>query len=150
MKNLIKKKLVDYLGLRKMKHTPERYEILDVISDLSAIKVNESGCGHFSIDDLYLHSREVGMHFSIATLYRTLPIFVRAEILNKPIKSGDTVFYELSEERHHDHLLCLKCGAVIEVYHQKLEDIQHEVCVNHDFLESEHSLCIKGLCSKCR
>jgi Fur family transcriptional regulator, ferric uptake regulator len=150
MKHIMNEKLIKYLNSRGMKHTPERFEILDVLIALSCISVKNSGCGHFSIDDLFLHSRKAGLHFSLATIYRTLPIFIRAGILNKPIKSGDIVFYELSEHGHHDHLLCTECGAVIEFYHQKLEEIQHAVCEEYDFLESEHTLCIKGLCKKCR
>jgi Fur family ferric uptake transcriptional regulator len=60
-------------------------------------------------------------------------------------------FYEhVTPGGHHDHLICTRCGNVIEFHNERLEALQREICDNFGFHDSHHSLRIFGLCSKCR
>jgi Fur family ferric uptake transcriptional regulator len=106
---------------------------------------------HFSADLLYVKLRVKGINISRATIYRTLTLFEECGIIKKALKDEDISYYEVSEiNEHHDHLICVECGEVIEFYNEEIEKIQKEIYNNFNYLPASHQLILKGICEKCR
>lgn len=106
---------------------------------------------HLSAEELYEIVKEKEEAIGQATVFRTLKLLEEAGIAT-PVNFGDkTVRYELAfEAGHHDHLVCTKCGKILEVYDSKLENRKEKICKEHGFLPSHHRLEIFGICKACR
>lgn len=106
---------------------------------------------HLSVEELYgivkLKEPSIGQ----VTVFRTLKLLEEAGVAT-PVNFGDkTVRYELSfKTEHHDHLVCMKCGKVIEVLDNKLEKRKDKICAKHNFSPSHHRLEIFGICQACQ
>lgn len=131
----------EFLKGKDLKLTPERGTILKEISALKR---------HFDIEGFYLTLRNKGLKVSRASIYRTVPLLVECGLLEE-IKTIDThTYYEyIYGKKHHDHLICLGCGKIIEFYSEKLERIQDEVCKKERFSGVRHLLEIQGYCKRC-
>ena len=106
---------------------------------------------HFEADDLVTDFRREGRRLSRATVYRTLPLLVESGLIRE-VEFGEVrAHYEPTMgHKHHDHLICIKCGNVIEFRDDAIEKLQNDVCRKHGFQVQSHNLEIKGYCSKCR
>jgi Fur family ferric uptake transcriptional regulator len=103
--------------------------------------------GHFSVDDLM--SQLPNLHSS--TVYRVLPVLVDAGLLQEAPGQGDGQSYERAFEReHHDHLLCTRCGRVIEFHFDMMDQLEREVAQRFNFALTNHVHHLYGLCSKCQ
>ncbi|HDL21383.1 MAG TPA: transcriptional repressor [Nitrospirae bacterium] len=131
----------DFLQGKDLKFTHERITVLREISRLKR---------HFDIEELYITLRKKDRKVSRASVYRTVPLLVESGLVEE-IKTIDThTYYEYTfGKEHHDHLICLKCGKIIEFHSEKLEHIQDEVCRKEDFSGVRHVLEIQGYCKKC-
>jgi Fur family ferric uptake transcriptional regulator len=88
---------------------------------------------------------------SSATIYRTLPLFVRSGIIRETLRGKRRSRYEhVWEQEHHDHFECLSCGAIIEFKDDALERLQDRICRRHGFRAVEHRLGIRGYCAACK
>jgi Fur family ferric uptake transcriptional regulator len=109
--------------------------------------------GHFSVDELLqmLHANGV-RDAHMATVYRALPLLVEAGLIQPALVSkSDGQRYEASFEReHHDHLVCIGCGHVVEYQSEALEALQQEIARRYDFELDEHVHELRGRCKKCR
>ncbi|PIV57159.1 transcriptional repressor [Candidatus Desantisbacteria bacterium CG_4_10_14_0_8_um_filter_48_22] len=131
-----------YLKEKKLKLTPERKIILSAILSFH---------GHFDVDGLYEKIRAEGKNLSRATIYRAMPLFIESGFIREILNSRGKASYEhIFGHEHHDHLLCIKCGRIIEFKEDKIEELQEEVCKKYDFEPVEHRLGIRGYCNKCR
>ncbi len=105
---------------------------------------------HFNADLLYLNSSASGINISRATIYRNLPLFEECGIIKKALQDKDRSYYELSiRKEHHDHLVCVECGKIIEFCSNKIELIQKEIYKNYKFSPTSHQLILRGVCDKC-
>lgn len=106
--------------------------------------------GHYPIEELIADLKRRGIRGSKATVYRTLPLLAEAGILQPAILAGDSRSYETTfGEEHHDHLLCSRCGKVVEFGFEPFERLQREVATSHGFrLESHHHELV-GTCPEC-
>ncbi len=125
-----------------MKSTSQRDIILD--SFLSSDR-------HQTIEELYLNLRAKNPKIGYATVYRTLKLFAEAGIA-KEIHFGDgqTRYEHVAEGEHHDHLVCTRCGAIVEFENETIEKLQDDVAKDHGFLIETHKLELYGICAKCR
>ncbi len=124
-----------------LRATPERYAILDAVLQTQ---------GHFDAEGLYYRLISSGMKISKATVYNTLDLLQDAGLVSKYRFAEQTSRYEKAYGRpHHHHLVCLKCGDIIEFVNDRLEGIQAEVCDEKGFRPQSYSLQIFGTCSKC-
>ncbi len=131
----------EFLSGRGLKLTKERQRILDEVFAFH---------GHFDPDELLRSMRGKNIKVSKASIYRTLPLLVESGLVAQVEKNDKHAHYEHTfGHGHHDHLICLKCGAVIEVFSPKLEAIQDELCRESRFRGRSHTLEIKGFCSNC-
>jgi Fur family ferric uptake transcriptional regulator len=106
--------------------------------------------GHFDADELlaFLHRRH--MPVSRATLYRTLDHLTVAGLVKKHrFGQGHALFEHIYGRQHHDHMVCDRCGTVIEFVNDDIEALQDQVCRTHGFEPTNHVMQIFGVCSRC-
>ncbi|GAA4879297.1 ferric iron uptake transcriptional regulator [Ferrimonas pelagia] len=102
---------------------------------------------HISAEELYKLLLESGEEIGLATVYRVLNQFDDAGIVSRHhFESGKAVF-ELASQHHHDHLVCLDCGKVIEFSDDVIEARQNEIALKHNIKLTNHSLYLYGQCT---
>jgi len=130
-----------YLKEKKLKLTPERHIILDGIFSFHR---------HFDVEELYERLRKNGEKLSRATIYRAMPLFIESGFIKEILHCRGKASYEhVFGHEHHDHLLCIKCGRIIEFKDDKIEELQDKVCKRYGFKPVEHRLGIRGYCKRC-
>lgn len=134
--------MTDSLKNSGLKITVQRRKILEALEN----SINK----HLSVEDLYNLLKSNNEEISLATIYRVLTQFEAAGIVTKHNFENNHAVFELSVEDHHDHLICIKCGTIIEFVDSIIEDQQLKIAKQHDFIITEHSLSICGLCSRCK
>ncbi|OIP97662.1 hypothetical protein AUK40_02740 [Candidatus Wirthbacteria bacterium CG2_30_54_11] len=122
------------------KQTRQREVIMRVISALTS---------HLTAEEIVLRVKEKDESIGAATVYRTIKLLVDKGILSPRSFDEKAVRYELVTT-HHDHLVCTRCGAIIEFVSADIEEHQHEITRKHAFTPSAHSLIIYGVCAECR
>jgi len=106
--------------------------------------------GHYPIEDLIADLKAKGIRGSKATVYRTLPLLAEAGILEPAIIAGEARSYETTFGRHHhDHLLCGRCGKVVEFEFEAFEILQREVATRYGFRLDTHHHELVGTCPDC-
>jgi Fur family transcriptional regulator, ferric uptake regulator len=131
----------EYLARNRLRLTQERRTILEEMLQIR---------GHFDADQLLIHFRRKGRTVSRATLYRTLTRLVEAGLVHKIEMAQGQARYEIMFGRHHhDHMICLACGRIIEFESREIERAQEEVCRKKGFRMTGHMHQIRGFCSQC-
>jgi Fur family ferric uptake transcriptional regulator len=106
--------------------------------------------GHYPIEELIADLKQRGIRGSKATVYRTLPLLAEAGILQPAIVAGDSKSYETTFGRHHhDHILCTRCGRVVEFEFEAFEILQKEVAARYGFRLEGHHHELVGICPDC-
>lgn len=123
-----------------LKTTLPRLKILNLFEN-SVIR-------HLSAEDIYKELLNEGEDIGLATVYRVLTQFEQAGLLERHhFESGKAVF-ELTSDKHHDHLVCLQCGRVEEFYDADIEKRQIKIAKDRGFSLQEHSLALYADCIK--
>ena len=131
----------EFLARNHLRLTRERRTILDEMLQIR---------GHFDADQLLMHFRGKGHAVSRATLYRTLGRLVEAGLVHKIEMAQGQARYEVMFGRHHhDHMICLTCGRLIEFESREIERLQEEICRRKGFTMTGHMHQIRGLCGGC-
>lgn len=142
MKHTANKKLAEYLEAKGLKSTKQRDRILSVF--LSAGR-------HLSAEDLYLLVKKSERGLGYATVYRTLRLFADAGLAHeRRFEDGVTRFEYNASEGHHDHLICTRCGNIIEFENEQIEELQKIVAKRNNFDVHSHKLELYGLCMTCQ
>lgn len=115
-----------------LKITHPRKRILNVLEDVDA--------KHMTADDIYRALVESGEDIGLATVYRVLNQFETAGLVKKHNFEGGQAFYELDEGSHHDHMVDVETGEVIEFVSDEIENLQDQVAAEHGFEIEDHSL----------
>lgn len=100
---------------------------------------NES-FAHISAEEVYKQLQETGEDVGLATVYRVLTQFEAAGLITKHNFDGNHAIYELASDDHHDHMVNVQSGAVIEFVDPVIEARQHEIAKEHGFEIVDHSL----------
>ena len=125
-----------------LKYTPQRTAVLEEI-------VKDKG--HRESEEIYLALKKRGQHVSRATVYRTMDILVNNGFARKMNLGDGRVRYESKvNSPHHDHLVCMDCGLIVEFMDQKIEDLQDEIAIQYEFQLKRHIHQLFGLCKKCQ
>jgi Fur family ferric uptake transcriptional regulator len=126
--------MVEHQELRKagLKVTSPRLKVLEIMEN--------SVTRHLSAEAIYRALLEAGEELGLATVYRVLTQFERAGIVTRHNFEGGTSVFELADRTHHDHMVCLDTGRVIEFYDERIEQIQREIAKRHGYSIEEHSL----------
>ena len=106
---------------------------------------------HLSSEDLYQIVKKQDPTVGQTTVYRTLKLLAEAG-LAREVRFGDnrTHYEHKYKHPHHDHMICLDCGKIIEFFSAELEAIQDAMAAKHKFEITEHLLRIVGICVECR
>ena len=125
-----------------LKYTPQRTAVLEeIIKDK----------GHRESEEIYLALKKSGQHVSRATIYRTMDILVNNGFARKMNLGDGRARYESKvNSPHHDHLVCMDCGLIVEFMDQQIEDLQDKIAIQYDFQLKRHIHQLFGLCKKCQ
>ncbi len=106
---------------------------------------------HRDAEDIYFTLKQRGIAVSRATVYRTIEVLVRHK-LARALNIGDgKIRYEHKlDPNHHDHLVCLECGTIIEFVDPEVENRQELIARDHGFELHHHSHQLYGICPVCR
>jgi Fur family ferric uptake transcriptional regulator len=120
--------------LRKagLKVTSPRLKVLEILET--------SPERHLSAETIYRALLEAGEELGLATVYRVLTQFEHAGLVARHNFEGGTAVFELADRTHHDHMVCLDTGKVIEFCDERIEEIQKEIANKHGYVIEEHSL----------
>ena len=108
-------------------------------------RVLESSADHPDVEELYRRSVEVDSKISISTVYRTVKLFEDAGIIQRQDFRDGRSRYETVPEEHHDHLIDLKHGTVIEFHSPEIEALQERIAREHGFRLVDHRLELYGV-----
>jgi Fur family ferric uptake transcriptional regulator len=136
-------KFREFLKTKKKRLTPEREAIV------SAVYATHD---HFDAEQWVdsLAGRRGGSRASRSTIYRTLHLLVEAGLLRRVARANDREVYEHDYGYpQHDHLICKKCGTMIEFANEAIADVLEQIAVQHGFRMSGHRLEVDGLCATC-
>lgn len=114
-----------------MKMTGQRRVIAQVISDAN---------DHPDVEEVYKRSSKIDPHISIATVYRTVRLFEDAGIVEKHDFGDGRARYEEATDAHHDHLIDVKSGKVVEFYNEELERLKDKVAKELGYKLVDHRL----------
>ncbi len=120
--------------LRKagLKITLPRLKILEILESASN--------RHLSAEDIYRDLLDSGEEIGLATVYRVLTQFEAAGLVTRHNFEGGHSVFELDDGEHHDHMVCVETGDVIEFTSDEIERLQHEIAEQHGFELIDHSL----------
>lgn len=135
----ILKEILQKEGLR---YTKQRQEIWDEL---------RSSDEHRDAEEICLTLRKRGLNISRATVYRTIEMLVKNNLIDK-LEIGDgRARYEYNDKYlHHDHLVCTNCGKIIEFHNESIEKLQHRIAEQNDFKLSYHRHQLFGVCKDCQ
>lgn len=95
---------------------------------------------HLSAEDVYKALLEAGEDVGLATVYRVLTQFESAGLVERHNFDGGHSVFELDRGDHHDHMVCVESGKVIEFHNERIEQLQEEIAAEHGYEISGHSL----------
>lgn len=135
---------MDNSNLKKagLKVTLPRIKILEILEGAKD--------HHMSAEDIYRYLGQAGEEIGLATVYRVLTQFEEAGLVIRHNFEGGQSVFELDHGRHHDHLVCVKCGHVEEFVDEVIEKRQQEIAKKAGYTITDHSLNIYGVCAKCQ
>lgn len=122
----------DDLKKAGLKVTLPRLKILEIME--------RSQTRHLSAEDLYKELLVVGEDIGLATVYRVLTQFESAGLVTRHHFEGGHAVFELDEGKHHDHMVCVASGKVIEFMNDDIERLQQEIAAEHGYELIDHNL----------
>ena len=135
MKDSIEQKCID----KGVKLTDQRKIIAKVMTE---------SADHPDVDELYKRVSKIDLKISIATVYRTVKLFEESGILTKHEFKGGKARYEELNESHHDHLIDVKTGEIIEFVDDEIEKLQKKVADKYGYELVDHKLELYGVKKK--
>ncbi len=140
----IKEGFQEFLDREGLKFTAERRVILDNIFEAHE---------HFEADDLWIKLRGEGRRVSKATIYRTLTLLIQSGIIRESITptGSSSTHYEVIwgvDDRHHNHVVCLDCGAIVPFSSDPLHLALKEICVQEVFELGDQTVKLKAHCKQ--
>lgn len=124
-----------------LKITTPRLKILQILENADP--------HHLSAEDVYKILSEGGHDVAFATVYRVLTQFEEAQLVKRHYFEGEYSVFELKQNEHHDHLVCIKCNRVEEFLDDVIETRQIEIAKKAKFTVTDHNLTIYGICQAC-
>lgn len=123
-----------------LKVTLPRVKILEMLEN--------SQQRHLSAEEIYRELLDQGEDIGLATVYRVLTQFEAADLVVRHHFEGGNSVFELNRGEHHDHIICVDCGAVAEFYDETIEERQKAIAQERNFRIADHSLVLYGKCQK--
>ena len=108
-------------------------------------KIMSESQDHPNVDELYKRASAIDKKISIATVYRTVKLFEESGIVTKHDFKGGKARYEELSESHHDHLIDIKTGEIIEFVDDEIEKLQKKVADKYGYKLIDHKLELYGV-----
>ena len=126
--------MVQRQELRKagLKVTLPRLKILEILEN--------DGMRHLSAEDIYRELLDLGEDIGLATVYRVLTQFEAAGLVKRHNFEGGHSVFELDDGSHHDHMVCIESGDVVEFMNDEIERLQHDIAKSHNFELVGHNM----------
>ena len=141
MKNKASEQLSEFLAGQGLKSTRQRNNIFAVFV---------SAGRHLSAEELTLLVKKTDAGIGYATVYRTMKLLAEAGLAHeRRFEDGITRFEYNAAKGHHDHLICTRCGRIIEFENEKIEELQRGVAKKNRFTVHSHKLELYGFCADC-
>jgi len=136
---------------QELKRVLREHELKATNQRIALLKLLNGTQDHLDAEEIYLQLLKKEKNVSRATVYRSLEALVEQGLVSKLDFGDGRMRFERSEgdDEHHDHLICVSCGKVIEFFNLEMEAQQLAVCEEHDFTPSSHTMHIFGTCSEC-
>ena len=115
-----------------LKVTLPRLKILEILEKNSE--------RHMSAEDIYKETLDSGEDIGLATVYRVLTQFESADLIIRHNFEGGHSVFELNEGTHHDHMVCVDTGQVMEFHDESLEQLQHDIAKKAGYELVDHSM----------
>ncbi len=133
--------LMNVLKQERLRYTNQRQAVWDEL---------KSSNEHRDADDIYVAIRQKGVSVSRATVYRTIDVLTKYNLINKiNIGDGKSRYEHVLNSVHHDHIICRECGIILEFVDEKIESLQNEIAKKYDFKLEDHIHQLIGLCKSC-
>ena len=137
---LERKALAQYLEDHNLKHTKQREAILETFLEVK---------GHVASEELYQRVKRKHPNIGFTTVYRTMKLLCEAGLANERHFDDGVTRYEVEHE-HHDHLVCVRCGKIVEFECAMIESAQDEIVERYGFRLLRHRHELYGHCPSCR
>lgn len=126
----------------QLKFTPQRYEVFKELCASSE---------HREAEEIYLALRKRKIDVSRATVYRTVDILHKHDLVRRmDIGDGRWRYEHWLDCSHHDHLICVRCGRIVEFMSPEVETLQKKISSQFDYKLLRHVHQLFGLCKECR
>ncbi len=125
-----------------MKYTEQRAVILEILFEID---------DHLNAEEIHriVKDKYPQHNIGIATVYRTLNFLEEADLISSISFGSEGKKYEGNQKKHHDHLICTSCGAIVEFVDVEIEQRQELIAQKNNFKITGHTMQLFGLCSKC-
>jgi Fur family transcriptional regulator, ferric uptake regulator len=134
--------LARFMAQRGLKSTRQRTLIIDTFFQLG---------GHLSVEDVWAKVRQQDAKVSVATVYRTMKLLSECGLAHaRNVGDGQTRYEPAAGRDHHDHLICTRCGRIVEFENDRIEALQESVAKRHGFTVTSHKMELYGLCRDCQ
>ena len=140
MRKQAAEQLSEYLSGQGLKSTRQRDVVLNAFV---------SAGRHLSAEELYLLVKKSNPGIGYATVYRTLKLLAEAGLADeRRFEDGFTRYEYNASDGHHDHLICTRCGRIIEFENERIEQLQQDVARKNRFQVKSHKLELYGVPTK--
>ena len=130
MSDSVSKILIQILKSEGLRYTEQRKAIWEEIRNS-----NE----HRDAEDIYLKLKSNGVRVSRATVYRTIDVLVKNRLVRKmDVGEGRSLFEPRLDDKHHDHMICIDTGNIIEFYNEELENLQDKIAEENGYEVVRH------------
>ena len=137
-----KKLFIEYLKQKNLKWSQQREFILDLFL---------STHGHVTTEELYQLATKKIPQIGYSTVHRTLKLLCECGLASeRHFSDRYTRFETTRKDQHHDHLICINCGTVIEFKCDKIEKLQEGIARQKGFKVTRHRLELYGICKSCQ
>ena len=137
--------MIKQIRSKRYRLTPQREKILRVLM--------ENKDKHLSAEDVFYLVKQKSLDIGLATVYRTLELFLENGVIRSLDFGDGKKRYELEDleqVHHHHHAICLSCGKIIEIKEDLLEKLEEQIERENNFKIENHELKFFGHCAECR
>jgi len=146
----MKFKVKNNYDLRKLDNYKTRMGLKDSVKRSAIIDYFLKADKHFSTEELYNRLKNIIPKISYSTVYRALKLLTECGLASeRQFEKGKTSFEPVHKKEHHDHLICVGCGKIIEFTNREIEKLQKKIARKFQFTIKNYKLEIYGLCQNC-
>jgi Fur family transcriptional regulator, ferric uptake regulator len=138
-----RERFLGFLAQKKLRLTRPRRAIIEAVFSTDK---------HFTAEELLAWAQQRDRSVSRATVYRTLPLLTESGLVREMDFGGDHKFYDpnYAERPHHNHIICLDCGKIVEFESRQIEQLENEISRRLGFSAKTHRLQITATCDEFR